>query len=62
MSKNASHKRWSAKRKQEVVLRRLCGKSLDVLSRKRGEDIASHNDIFKLADRLKATARKYVDA
>ncbi len=33
-------KRWSAKRKQEVVLRLLRGESLDVLSRETGQPAA----------------------
>ncbi len=37
MSKKSSVKRWSAKRKQEVVLRLLRGESLDALSRERGQ-------------------------
>jgi transposase-like protein len=39
MSKQ-SVKRWSAKRKQEVVLRLLRGESLDVLSRETGQPAA----------------------
>lgn len=34
-------KRWSAKRKQEVVLRLLKGESLDALSRETGQPAAS---------------------
>ncbi len=41
MSKNASPKRWSAKRKQEVVLRLLRGESLDALSRETGQTAAT---------------------
>jgi transposase-like protein len=37
MSKKSSVKRWSAKRKQEVVLRLLRGESLDALSRETGQ-------------------------
>ena len=41
MSKSKqSVKRWSAKRKQEVVLRLLRGESLDVLSRETGQPAA----------------------
>jgi transposase-like protein len=36
MSKRSLVKRWSAKRKQEVVLRLLRGESLDALSRETG--------------------------
>ena len=36
MSGKSSMKRWSAKRKQEVVLRLLRGESLDALSRETG--------------------------
>lgn len=34
-------KRWSAKRKQEVVLRLLRGESLDALSREKGQPAAT---------------------
>ena len=37
MSKKTSVKRWSAKRKQEVVLQLLRGESLDALSRETGQ-------------------------
>ena len=37
MSKVRQTKRWSAKRKQEVVLRLLRGESLDALSRETGQ-------------------------
>ncbi len=37
MSSKSSVKRWSAKRKQEVVLRLLRGESLDALSRETGQ-------------------------
>ena len=37
MSKSKQPKRWSAKRKQEVVLRLLRGESLDALSRETGQ-------------------------
>ncbi len=37
MSEKKSPKRWSAKRKQEVVLRLLRGESLDGLSRETGQ-------------------------
>ncbi len=40
MSKKSSVKRWSAKRKQEVVLRLLRGESLDALSRETGQPAA----------------------
>jgi transposase-like protein len=41
MSKSESPKRWSAKRKQEVVLRLLRGESLDALSRETGQAAAT---------------------
>ena len=37
MSEKKGLKRWSAKRKQEVVLRLLRGESLDALSRETGQ-------------------------
>ncbi len=37
MSKRSSVKRWSLRRKQEVVLRLLRGESLDALSRETGQ-------------------------
>lgn len=40
MSKKSSVKRWSAKRKQEVVLRLLRGESLDAPSREAGQPAA----------------------
>ena len=40
MSKQSSVKRWSARRKQEVVLRLLRGESLDALSRETGHPAA----------------------
>ena len=40
MSKARQTKRWSAKRKQEVVLRLLRGESLDALSRETGQPAA----------------------
>ena len=40
MSKQSSVKRWSARRKQEVVLRLLRGESLDALSRETGQPAA----------------------
>ena len=40
MSKKSSVKRWSAKRKQAVVLRLLRGESLDALSRETGQPAA----------------------
>ena len=40
MSKKSSVKRWSSRRKQEVVLRLLRGESLDALSRETGQPAA----------------------
>ncbi len=40
MSKQSSVKRWSARCKQEVVLRLLRGESLDALSRETGQPAA----------------------
>ena len=40
MNKKTSVRRWSAKRKQEVVLRLLRGESLDALSRETGQPAA----------------------
>ncbi len=40
MSGKKQPKRWSAKRKQEVVLRLLRGESLDALSRETGQPAA----------------------
>ena len=37
MSKKTPVRRWSARRKQEVVLRLLRGESLDALSRETGQ-------------------------
>lgn len=49
MSGKTSAKRWSAKRKQEVVLRLLRGESLDALSRETGQPagvLSSWRDAF----------------
>ncbi len=40
MSEKKQPRRWSAKRKQEVVLRLLRGNSLDALSRETGQPAA----------------------
>lgn len=40
MSRKSAVKRWSSKRKQEVVLRLLRGESLDALSRETGQPAA----------------------
>ncbi len=45
MSKQSSVKRWSAKRKQEVVLRLLRGESLDAPSRETGHPAACQADV-----------------